>query len=117
MRLERTRCDPTARPRHVRRVDDGTRNRDQQSVGEPDVEKHGGPGEEIIETGWNDDEEGAQEDFEAGRCKVELAPVGVGDQKALLQTHFVEAGVTIAHGDESIKKDWGVPHGLWLPWQ
>ena len=31
-----------------------------ESVGEHDVEMHGGPEEEIIEVGWNDDKQGEQ---------------------------------------------------------
>ena len=47
------------------------RNRKQQkSVGEHDVEMHGGPEEEMIEIGWDDDKQGEHEDHEAGRRKV-----------------------------------------------
>ena len=47
------------------------KNREQR-VGEHDVEMHGGPEKEIVEMGWNDDEQGEQEDYEAGRGKVKL---------------------------------------------
>ena len=46
------------------------KNRKQRRVGEHGVEMHGGPEEEIIEMGRNDDEQDEQEDHEAGRRKV-----------------------------------------------
>ena len=64
-------CDQAARPRNLRGVGDGDEEpRATESVGEHDVETHGGPEEEIIEMGFDDDEQGEQEDYEAGRRKV-----------------------------------------------
>ena len=60
-------CDQAVRPRHVRGVGDGDEEQKaEERVGEHDVEMQGGPEEEIIEMGRNDDE---QEDHEMGRCK------------------------------------------------
>ena len=64
-------CDQAVRPRYVREVGDGDEElRATESVGEHDEETRGGPEEEIIEMDFDDDEQGEQEDYEAGRRKV-----------------------------------------------
>ena len=62
-------CDPAVRPRHVRGVGD-EEQKAEESVGEHDVEMQGGPEEEIVEMGRNDDEQDEQDDHEVGRRKV-----------------------------------------------
>ena len=56
-------CDQAVRPRHVRGVGDG----DEEQKAEERDEIQGGPEEEIIEMGRNDDE---QDEHEMGRRKV-----------------------------------------------
>ena len=64
-------CDQAVRPRHVRGVGGGDEEQKaEERVGEHDVEMQGGPEEEIIEMGRNDDEQDEQEDHEVGRRKV-----------------------------------------------
>ena len=57
-------------------------------VGEHDVEMRGGPEEEIIEMGWHDDEQGEQEDYEAGRRQVKKLHDPKFPSETQMREHF-----------------------------
>ena len=123
-------CDRAVRPRHVWGVGDGDEEQKaEERVGEHDVEMQGGPEEEIIEMGRNDDEQDEQEDHEGSRRKVTKLNGPMLPSEKEVREHYCSGhmpyrscGVTIAYGDadesattneREMKMDWGFLSTSW----
>ena len=74
---------------------------------------YGGLEEEIIEMGWNDDQQGEQVDYEAGLRKVTKLHDPKLPSETEMREPYTDADGSLTINAREIKKDWGFLHTTW----